>query len=186
MTCPNCKTLSCYVCKVAITGYDHFHQNVRPIPIHHLSNVSLPRLQDPRNAGGSSANTKCPLWDSVDHRHDQEVKEAYQKALEDYKRDHPDVEIGKDFKIDLPKSPPKQPNALPAGYIDPNALAGGGGGWGVGVGWAGGRAWGLPPAPRAQRQLDNAAAAAMRVEAERVRVARRVPQVVLPKRKRRR
>ncbi|KAJ3495887.1 hypothetical protein NMY22_g19881 [Coprinellus aureogranulatus] len=116
MTCPNCRQLSCYVCKEAISGYDHFHQN------------------DPRNPGGSSTQTKCPLWDSVDVRHDQEVKEAYQKALEDYKRDHPDVEVDKDLKIDLPKSPPKVPNALPAGYIDPNALAGGwAGGGGSGV-----------------------------------------------------
>ncbi|KAF6740982.1 hypothetical protein DFP72DRAFT_1026447, partial [Ephemerocybe angulata] len=88
MTCPQCGTLSCYVCKKAIGGYDHFHQN------------------DPRQAGGSSSNTKCPLWDSVDQRHDQEVKDAYAKALADYKRDHPDVEVGKDIKVDLPKSPP--------------------------------------------------------------------------------
>ncbi|KAJ3498556.1 hypothetical protein NMY22_g19592 [Coprinellus aureogranulatus] len=133
MTCPNCRQLSCYVCKEAISGYDHFHQN------------------DPRNPGGSSTQTKCPLWDSVDVRHDQEVKEAYQKALEDYKRDHPDVEVDKDLKIDLPKSPPKVPNALPAGYIDPNALAGGWAGGGGGGGWGvvgGGGGWGgFVPAP---------------------------------------
>ncbi|KAF6741511.1 hypothetical protein DFP72DRAFT_1083736 [Ephemerocybe angulata] len=110
MTCPQCGTLSCYVCKKAIGGYDHFHQN------------------DPRQAGGSSSNTKCPLWDSVDQRHDQEVKDAYAKALADYKRDHPDVEVGKDIKVDLPKAPPKQPNALPAGYVDPYNLGGGFGG----------------------------------------------------------
>lgn len=32
MTCPNCHTLSCYVCRVAITGYEHFDQ-VRPFII---------------------------------------------------------------------------------------------------------------------------------------------------------
>lgn len=28
MTCPHCRTLSCYICRKIINGYDHFHQNV--------------------------------------------------------------------------------------------------------------------------------------------------------------
>ena len=76
------------------------------------------------------------------------MKEAYKKALEDYQRDHPDAEVGKDLKIDLPKSPPKQPNALPAGYIDPHALMAGGGGGGLGMfggGWYAGWNVHVPP-----------------------------------------
>ncbi|KIM37082.1 hypothetical protein M413DRAFT_281321 [Hebeloma cylindrosporum] len=26
MTCPNCRTLSCYVCRKVVTGYEHFDQ----------------------------------------------------------------------------------------------------------------------------------------------------------------
>ena len=26
MTCPNCRTLSCYVCRQVVTGYEHFDQ----------------------------------------------------------------------------------------------------------------------------------------------------------------
>ena len=26
MTCPNCQTLSCYICRKVITGYEHFSQ----------------------------------------------------------------------------------------------------------------------------------------------------------------
>ena len=82
--------------------------------------------QNPRQPGSSSSNTKCPLWDNLDERHDKEVKEAYRLALEKYKEEHPDVEVEKDLKVDLPKSPPKpKPGELPLGYIDPYALAAG-------------------------------------------------------------
>ncbi|TFK18740.1 hypothetical protein FA15DRAFT_709599 [Coprinopsis marcescibilis] len=52
---------------------------------------------------------------------------AYEKALDDYKHDHPDVKI--------------------EGYIDPHNLAGGAGGWGapLGGGWGGHLAmWPVP------------------------------------------
>ncbi|RXW25103.1 hypothetical protein EST38_g771 [Candolleomyces aberdarensis] len=102
-----------------INGYDHFHQN------------------NPGQPGGSSTNVKCPLWDvSLDQRHDQEVKDAYKKAVDEVQRENPEVEIGKDIRIDLPKSPPKPaPGALPPGYIDPARLGMGGG---VGFGGMGG------------------------------------------------
>ncbi|KAJ2923809.1 hypothetical protein H1R20_g13283, partial [Candolleomyces eurysporus] len=117
-----------------INGYDHFHQN------------------NPGQPGGSSTNVKCPLWDvSLDQRHDQEVKDAYKKAIDEVQRENPEVEIGKDIKIDLPKSPPKPaPGALPPGYIDPARL-GMGGGLGFGGGIGGIRAFvgalQIPPAP---------------------------------------
>jgi hypothetical protein len=53
MTCPNCQTLSCYVCRQIITGYEHFGQ---PPPYTNLA--------DPN---------KCQLWDSVEKRHHEEV-----------------------------------------------------------------------------------------------------------------
>ncbi|KAJ3937045.1 MAG: hypothetical protein NXY57DRAFT_982937 [Lentinula lateritia] len=85
MTCPHCHTLSCYVCRQRVTGYDHFNQ----------SNPGAP---------GSSSSKKCPLWEPVESRHAQEVKAAAEKALEDYKRDNPDVSET-DIKVDVPKFP---------------------------------------------------------------------------------
>ncbi|KAJ2926529.1 hypothetical protein H1R20_g10558, partial [Candolleomyces eurysporus] len=83
MKCPSCGTLSCYTCRQVISGYDHFHQNT------------------PSQPGSSSKNTKCPLWDTnTDQRHQEEVKEACEKALEEYKRDHPEAVFGKNIKVD--------------------------------------------------------------------------------------
>ncbi|KAJ3908568.1 hypothetical protein F5879DRAFT_316503 [Lentinula edodes] len=100
MTCPHCHTLSCYVCRQQVTGYDHFNQ------------------ANPR-APGSSSSKKCPLWEPVESRHAQEVKAAAEKALEDYKRDNPDVSET-DIKVDVPKFPGhvQAPNAAadPLGY----------------------------------------------------------------------
>ncbi|KAF9479665.1 hypothetical protein BDN70DRAFT_767517, partial [Pholiota conissans] len=47
MTCPNCRTLSCYICRKAITGYEHFDQRQPGRPA----------------AAGSSKDAKCLLWD---------------------------------------------------------------------------------------------------------------------------
>ncbi|CAL1697818.1 unnamed protein product [Somion occarium] len=93
MTCPNCRTLSCYICRQVITSYEHFNQ---PPPY----NVPADK-------------TKCPLWDSVEQRHSDEVAEAARKALEQYKREHPDVDE-KDIRIDIPKAPaPASAPAIP-------------------------------------------------------------------------
>ncbi|KAF5323866.1 hypothetical protein D9611_008259 [Ephemerocybe angulata] len=68
MTCPQCGIFSCYVCRQAIAGYDHFD----------------PRNPTDRNAFPDNAlNSKCPLYDvSLDARHAQEVEAAYRNALE--------------------------------------------------------------------------------------------------------
>ncbi|KAF8831462.1 hypothetical protein HHX47_DHR1000431 [Lentinula edodes] len=70
-------------------------------------------------APGSSSSKKCPLWEPVESRHAQEVKAAAEKALEDYKRDNPDVSET-DIKVDVPKFPGhvQAPNAAadPLGY----------------------------------------------------------------------
>ncbi|KDR78857.1 hypothetical protein GALMADRAFT_224109 [Galerina marginata CBS 339.88] len=92
MTCPNCHTLSCYVCRKVITGYEHFNQ------------------APPGHATSSKAGGKCLLWDKVEERHVAEVKAAAEKAMEEYKRDHPEVDE-KDIKVDLPVAPPPQPVA---------------------------------------------------------------------------
>ncbi|KAK0499446.1 hypothetical protein EDD18DRAFT_852256 [Armillaria luteobubalina] len=86
MSCPNCHTLSCYVCRQVITGYDHFNQQAPGAPI-------------------ALKSKKCLLWDSVDVRHSDEVKAAAERALAEYRRDHPDVEEA-DIRVDLPKPPP--------------------------------------------------------------------------------
>ncbi|EIW78179.1 hypothetical protein CONPUDRAFT_107947 [Coniophora puteana RWD-64-598 SS2] len=69
MTCPDCRTISCYTCREVIRGYDHF-----------------------------SNGKKCNLWDSLDgtagpdRRHEAEVAAAREKALEQYRKDHPDAD----------------------------------------------------------------------------------------------
>ncbi|KAJ4488145.1 hypothetical protein J3R30DRAFT_3433416 [Lentinula aciculospora] len=87
MTCPHCRTLSCYVCRQAVTGYDHFNQAVPGTP-----------------GSSTSISKKCPLWEPVESRHAQEVKAAAEKALEQYKRDHPDVSET-DITVDSLKVP---------------------------------------------------------------------------------
>ncbi|KAF8907296.1 hypothetical protein CPB84DRAFT_298608 [Gymnopilus junonius] len=61
MTCPNCRTLSCYVCRQVIKGYDHFDQT--PVG----------------RASASKAGGKCLLWDQVEERHAAEVSKQQPK-----------------------------------------------------------------------------------------------------------
>ncbi|KAH7906652.1 hypothetical protein BJ138DRAFT_1129757 [Hygrophoropsis aurantiaca] len=89
MTCPNCHTLSCYICRQVIHGYEHFNH------------------APPYN--GPSDNSKCQLWDAVEQRHAEEVTEAAKRALEEFKRDHPDLDPN-NIKVDLP---PPAPAAAP-------------------------------------------------------------------------
>ncbi|KAF7363529.1 hypothetical protein MSAN_01009400 [Mycena sanguinolenta] len=90
MTCPNCFSLSCYVCRQLITGYDHFNQ----------------QPGQPAVVGTSKAGGKCALWESVEERHALEVKEAQKKALADFKRDNPDIVDDEHLKVELPVAPP--------------------------------------------------------------------------------
>ncbi|KAF6759266.1 hypothetical protein DFP72DRAFT_1102545 [Ephemerocybe angulata] len=124
MTCPQCQTLSCYICKQEIKGYDHFHTGGR------------------RKLGGPS---KCPLHDNIqiEKRHEQEVKDAYAKAVADYKRDHPDVEVGKDIKVDLPNKVPAPKAAPPAAVYEEPFMPEGRGGF-----------WVMPPVPNDLRVED--------------------------------
>ncbi|KAH9837572.1 uncharacterized protein C8Q71DRAFT_753273 [Rhodofomes roseus] len=55
MICPNCRTMSCYVCRKVILGYEHFN--------------------NPPPYNGRKDPNKCELWDSVEKRHSDEVYE---------------------------------------------------------------------------------------------------------------
>ncbi|TFY70302.1 hypothetical protein EVG20_g2704 [Dentipellis fragilis] len=103
MTCPNCRTLSCYICRQIIDGYEHFDRS------------------DPTRtrAASSSKQQKCILWDPVEARHANEVTEAAKKALEEYKAAHPDV-ADEDIKVDLPAPVPVAvPAAAQVAHMQP-------------------------------------------------------------------
>ncbi|OJA15761.1 hypothetical protein AZE42_05347 [Rhizopogon vesiculosus] len=61
MTCPNCRTLSCYSCRKVIDGYNHF--------------------------GPVSDKSKCHLWDEIEKRHAEEVERAAKKVIKKLQRD---------------------------------------------------------------------------------------------------
>ncbi|KAI0776546.1 hypothetical protein BD413DRAFT_469028 [Trametes elegans] len=107
MTCPNCQSLSCYVCRKLISGYEHF---ANPPP--------YTAKADPK---------KCPLWDtSVEGRHSDEVTAAAKQALEEFKRTHPELDA-KDLAVDLPPPPPPAAGpsrgAVPVARMDAHAHA---------------------------------------------------------------
>jgi len=93
MTCTYCHTVSCYVCRSIITGYEHFDQS---------------RPGDPQRTNKRSSSKKCPLWDSAEDRHSKEVAAAADKALKEYRTLHPDVE-DEDIRVELPPAPPPPP-----------------------------------------------------------------------------
>ncbi|KAG2353771.1 hypothetical protein BDR07DRAFT_1454389 [Suillus spraguei] len=88
MTCPNCRTLSCYTCREVINGYEHFGNS--------------------HSHSGQVDTNQCLLWDSVEQRHAAEVSEAAKKAIEELKHDRPDVDES-NIKINLPIAGPAQP-----------------------------------------------------------------------------
>ncbi|KAH9922385.1 uncharacterized protein B0H18DRAFT_1018159 [Fomitopsis serialis] len=92
MVCPNCRTLSCYVCRKVINGYDHFN--------------------NPPPYNGHKDPNKCELWDSVEKRHSEEVTAAAKRAVEEYKRAHPEV-AEEDLRVDLPPAPVAGPSNVP-------------------------------------------------------------------------
>ncbi|KAG8970228.1 hypothetical protein FRC03_010418 [Tulasnella sp. 419] len=88
MSCPNCATLSCYVCRKAITGYDHFDQT--------------PAGQPARRNG------KCRLWEDLETRHHEDVAEAARIAKELQQRENPDLDENL-LNVELPKAPAPRP-----------------------------------------------------------------------------
>jgi len=103
MTCPNCRTTSCYICRKVINGYEHFDQTG------HL---------------GPTNSKKCILSDPVEQRHAEEVTKAAAEALGEYKRQHPnmDQEELKTLKVDFPAPPPPPPHAPVAGPVNPFSM----------------------------------------------------------------
>ncbi|KAI0070670.1 hypothetical protein K474DRAFT_1608247 [Panus rudis PR-1116 ss-1] len=93
MICPNCRTMSCYICRKVIQGYEHFNQR--------------PPYDQARD------DTKCPLWDQAEQRHAAEVAEAARKAKEALKAQQPDIDE-KDLEVELPKAPPAPQAPIPA------------------------------------------------------------------------
>jgi TRIAD3 protein (E3 ubiquitin-protein ligase RNF216) len=115
MTCPNCRTVSCYICRKIINGYEHFGDS----------------------PNGRVGKNKCSLWDPVEQRHRTEVQEAAKKAIEEVKRDHPDIDES-NIKIDLPIAGPAQPVPKIHPPMPMNV------------------AWGLPALPNAHGLAPNA------------------------------
>ncbi|TFY56114.1 hypothetical protein EVJ58_g7836 [Rhodofomes roseus] len=101
MICPNCRTMSCYVCRKVILGYEHFN--------------------NPPPYNGRKDPNKCELWDSVEKRHSDEVTAAAKKATEEYKRAHPEV-TEEDLKVDLPPAPVAGPSNAPVPGMLPRAV----------------------------------------------------------------
>ncbi|KAG1738308.1 hypothetical protein EDD22DRAFT_959526 [Suillus occidentalis] len=91
MTCPNCRTVSCYICREVIKGYEHFGR----------INPGLPY-------NARFDKNKCQLWDPVEQLHATEVQEAAKKAIEELKRDRPDVDESA-IKVDIPVAGPARP-----------------------------------------------------------------------------
>ncbi|KAI8805678.1 hypothetical protein BJ742DRAFT_400347 [Cladochytrium replicatum] len=84
----SCGQLVCYICKAAISGYDHFNQ-----------------APDGRRQEGN-----CQLWDDLNMRHAQDVAAAAQRALADVKEKAPDVAV-QQIAVDVPVIPVPQPHA---------------------------------------------------------------------------
>ncbi|KAI1409196.1 hypothetical protein F5Y13DRAFT_96534 [Hypoxylon sp. FL1857] len=66
--CSRCGTMHCYVCRKTITDYKHFNDVSR---------------------GGKTG--RCPLYDSTEERHQQEVQRAEEETRQKVARDNPEV-----------------------------------------------------------------------------------------------
>nr|POE82674.1 isoform 2 of e3 ubiquitin-protein ligase [Quercus suber] len=75
MTCPSCSNLQCYVCSATLKNYDHFESG---------------RPREQTNA--KAATKKCPLFDNVEERHSNEVKEAEAVAKAKIMEEIPDID----------------------------------------------------------------------------------------------
>ncbi|KAG6841782.1 hypothetical protein C0991_006666 [Blastosporella zonata] len=85
ITCPFCQTVSCYLCRQIITGYDHF--NTSP-------------------TGQRRRDGKCLLFDAVAERHNDDVIQAAANALEQVKSQLPHMNEN-ELRVELPP-PPRQ------------------------------------------------------------------------------
>lgn len=98
MRCPYCQTLSCYVCRQLITGYEHFNEQPRG---------------GPPSKKKDKKDKKCPLWDDLDKRHHDEVAEAARRAAREQELANPEVNPDQ-LKVDLPAAASQHvPNVAP-------------------------------------------------------------------------
>ncbi|KAI0120355.1 hypothetical protein F4776DRAFT_250587 [Hypoxylon sp. NC0597] len=68
--CTRCGTIHCYVCRKTITDYRHFNDVSR---------------------GGK--NGRCPLYDSTEERHQEEVQRAEEETRQKVARDNPEIAV---------------------------------------------------------------------------------------------
>ncbi|KAF9426239.1 hypothetical protein BGZ94_006776 [Podila epigama] len=81
MTCPQCHTKMCYICKKQIRDYSHFDQT--------------PATEPARKAH------LCRLWDNTVERNENDVKMAAQQMIQELKNDEP--ELVSKVVVDIPK-----------------------------------------------------------------------------------
>ncbi|KAF9967302.1 hypothetical protein BGZ70_009997, partial [Mortierella alpina] len=81
MTCPECHTKMCYVCKKQIKDYSHFDQT--------------PANSAPRN------KNLCRLWENTIQRNEAEVKAAAERSMQELEAQEPSL-VGQ-VRIDIPK-----------------------------------------------------------------------------------
>ncbi|KAL3420006.1 E3 ubiquitin-protein ligase RNF216-like protein 2 [Phlyctema vagabunda] len=106
MTCTrnHCFNVQCYICSKSCT-YDHF---------------------DDVRRGGKNGN--CPLFESVEQRHDDEVLKAEQEALQKVRAEHPEYSE-EDLKVKMSENVAqddarRKANNHRGGYIRPGVNAG--------------------------------------------------------------
>ncbi|PMD35766.1 hypothetical protein L207DRAFT_434146 [Hyaloscypha variabilis F] len=103
-TLKGCGNVQCYVCSKSC-DYDHF---------------------DDRGRGGKPGN--CPLFESVETRHDEEVSKAEKAALEQVRAEHPEyteddlkVKVSENVKKDDEQRRAKDPRLNPGALGGPGA-----------------------------------------------------------------
>ncbi|KAG6857032.1 hypothetical protein H0H87_010705 [Tephrocybe sp. NHM501043] len=96
ITCPFCNTISCYLCRKIVTGYDHF-------------NTAQP--------GTKRRNGKCLLFDEVAERHNDDVIQAAAHALEHVRRELPHVNEN-ELRVE-PPPPPRHLRSYPRRHFRP-------------------------------------------------------------------
>ncbi|RYP21682.1 hypothetical protein DL765_002143 [Monosporascus sp. GIB2] len=69
ITCTRCRTIQCYICRETVKDYSHFNDTSR---------------------GGK--NGQCPLFDSTEQRHRDEVQRAEEAARQKVTQERPDVD----------------------------------------------------------------------------------------------
>ncbi|RYP48377.1 hypothetical protein DL768_005746 [Monosporascus sp. mg162] len=79
ITCTRCRTIQCYICRETVKDYSHFNDTSR---------------------GGK--NGQCPLFDSTEQRHRDEVQRAEEAARQKVTQERPDVD-GEALQFNLSK-----------------------------------------------------------------------------------